>query len=117
MTSLGNKSVLAKNLTYYVDRSGKSQKELSEIVGVATSTFNDWMKGKKYPRIDKIEMLANYFGILKSDLIEDREKNIPSDKVELTEGEKALLELFKQVPEEKQRMVLNMIRVALNSKE
>ena len=117
MTSLGNKSVLAKNLTYYVDRSGKSQKELSEIVGVATSTFNDWMKGKKYPRIDKIEMLANYFGILKSDLIEDREKKIPSDKVELTEGEKALLELFKQVPEEKQRMVLNMIRVALNSKE
>ena len=117
MTSLGNKSVLAKNLTYYVDRSGKSQKELSEIVGVATSTFNDWMKGKKYPRIDKIEMLANYFGILKSDLIEDREKIVPSDKVELTEGERALLELFKQVPEESQQLVLQMIRAALGSKE
>lgn len=72
MSNIGNKEVLANNLTYYIERSGKSQKELAEVVGVATSTFNDWVKGKKYPRIDKIEMLANYFGILKSDLIEQR---------------------------------------------
>lgn len=118
MTSIGNKSVLAKNLTYYVDRSGKTQKELSEIVGVATSTFNDWMKGKKYPRIDKIEILANYFGILKSDLIEDRDqKNLPSDKLNLTEGEKAILELFNKVPENQQQLVLQMIRAALGNQE
>lgn len=72
MTNMGNKEVFAKNLAYYVERSGRSQKELSEVVGVATSTFNDWMKAKKYPRIDKIEILANYFGILKSDLIEEK---------------------------------------------
>lgn len=72
MTSIGNKKVFANNLAYFVERSGKSQKELAEVVGVATSTFNDWMKGKKYPRIDKIEILANYFGILKSDLIEEK---------------------------------------------
>ena len=116
MTSIGNKSVMAKNLTYYVNRSGKTQKELSEIVGVATSTFNDWMKGKKYPRIDKIEILANYFGILKSDLIEDRDQKNPPDKVELTEGEKMMLDLFRLVPEEKQQMVTEMIRVALKTK-
>ncbi len=72
MTNLGNKEIMAKNLRYYVDRSGKTQRELCEIFGVATSTFNDWMKGKKYPRIDKIELMANYFCILKSDLIEDK---------------------------------------------
>lgn len=72
MSNIGNKQVLANNLAYYVERSGKSQKELAEMVGVATSTFNDWVKGKKYPRIDKIEMLANIFRILKSDLIEER---------------------------------------------
>lgn len=117
MTSIGNKVVLAKNLTYYVERSGKTQKELSEMVGVATSTFNDWMKGKKYPRIDKIEMLANFFGILKSDLIEDKEKKTSPDELQLTEGEKMLLDLFKRVPEDKQKMVLQMIRAALSSKE
>ena len=72
MTNLGNKEVMAKNLTYYVGRSGKTQKEIAAVVGVAPSTFNDWMKAKKYPRIDKIEILADYFGILKSDLIEEK---------------------------------------------
>ena len=72
MSNLGNKEVMAKNLRYYVEKSGRTQKEMCEILDVSTSTFNDWMKGKSYPRIDKIELLANYFKILKSDLIEDK---------------------------------------------
>lgn len=72
MTNLGNKETFAKNLSFYIDRSGKTKKELAEIVGVAPSTLNEWTKAKKYPRIDKIEILANYFGILKSDLIEEK---------------------------------------------
>lgn len=81
MSNLGNKEVMAKNLKYYMEISGKSQKELCEIVGVSTSTFSDWVKGKKYPRIDKIELLANYFKILKSDLIEEKsEEHIEMQK-------------------------------------
>lgn len=76
MDNIENKEALAKNLSRYIKRSGKTQKELAAIVGVAPSTFNDWIKGKKYPRIDKIETLANYFGILKSDLIEDTREDI-----------------------------------------
>ena len=72
MSNIGNREVFAKNLAYYLERSGKTQKELSEIVGVSKSTFNDWMKAKKYPRIDKIEIMADYFRILKSDLIEEK---------------------------------------------
>ena len=72
MTSIGNKQILASNLRRFVDRSGKSQKEIAETIGVAPTTFNDWMKAKKYPRIDKVELLANYFGIQKSDLIEEK---------------------------------------------
>ena len=114
MTNIGNKTILAKNLTYYVERSGRTQKELAEIVGVATSTFNDWMKGKKYPRIDKIELLANYFGILKSDLIEDKDEkeNSPSE-LQLTEGEERMLELFRMIPIDRQPEALELLRVAL----
>lgn len=72
MSNIGNREVFSKNLAYYIERSGKTQKEIAEIVGVSTSTFNDWVKAKKYPRIDKIENLAEYFRILKSDLIEER---------------------------------------------
>ena len=72
MSNIGNKKTMAENLSYYVDMSGRTQKELSQIFGVAYSTFNDWINAKKYPRIDKIEIMANYFGIKKSDLIEDK---------------------------------------------
>ena len=66
--------IFAKNLKYYMDREGINQKELADIVNVSAPTVNDWVKAKKYPRIDKIEILSNYFGILKSDLIEDKEE-------------------------------------------
>lgn len=72
MSNIGNKETMAKNLMYYLEKSGMTQKEMAEIVGVAASTFNDWMRAKKYPRIDKIEIMANHFGILKSDLIEEK---------------------------------------------
>lgn len=67
-----SKEVFAKNLRYYMERKGKTQRELAEIVGVSAPTVNEWLKAKKYPRIDKIEILSNYFGILKSDLIEEK---------------------------------------------
>ena len=72
MSNIGNKEVMAKNLSYYVERSGKSQRAISEELGFSRTIFNEWLNGKKYPRIDKIELLANYFGILKSDLIEEK---------------------------------------------
>lgn len=109
MSDLGNKQVMAKNLNYYVERSGRTQKELAEVVGVASSTFNDWCKGKKYPRIDKIEMLANYFGILKSDLIEDKSKK-PTDNGELSEGQKKLYDFILSVPEDKVDLVLRVMK-------
>jgi transcriptional regulator with XRE-family HTH domain len=116
MSNLGNKEIFAKNLAYYLERSGKDQKEVADEVGVAPSTFNEWMKAKKYPRIDKIEMLANYFGILKSDLIEEASEDgySPSEPT-LTEGEKMLLDLFNRVPKDQQQLVLQMIRAALGS--
>lgn len=74
MSSAWSKKTFAKNLRYYMVRSGKTQKELAEIAGVSAPTFNEWVNEKKYPRIDKVQRLADYFGILKSDLIEDKEK-------------------------------------------
>ena len=77
MSENDSKQIFADNLNYYLLINGVSQKEVSEKLGVASSTINEWCKGKKYPRIDKIEKLANYFGILKSDLIEVRPEEQP----------------------------------------
>lgn len=67
-----SKKTFARNLRYYMEISGKNQKELAEVAGVSAPTFNEWINEKKYPRIDKIQRLADYFGILKSDLIEEK---------------------------------------------
>ena len=131
MSNIGNKETFSKNLSYYVKISGRDQKEIAEYVGVAPSTFNEWIKAKKYPRIDKIEKLATYFGILKSDLIEEKDwKNSPEEP-KLTEGEKMWLELYHRVsddtrdtlikmmssfdrlPEDRKEFALQVIRAAL----
>lgn len=70
-----SKEVFSKNLIYYMNRKGVNQKELADIVGVSAPTVSEWISSKKYPRIDKIEIMANYFGILKSDLIEDKSED------------------------------------------
>ncbi len=72
MSNIGNKETMAKNLKYYIAKSGKDRRELSEIWGFPYSTVTEWINGKKYPRIDRIEVMAEYFGIMKSDLIEER---------------------------------------------
>lgn len=76
MSALGNKEILSRNLKYYIERSGKDRRELAEIWGFPYSTVTEWINGKKYPRIDRIEIMADYFGILKSDLIEEKTEKV-----------------------------------------
>lgn len=72
MGNLGNKEIMAKNIQYYMDLHKKTRSDMCEALGVKYTTFTDWVKGNSYPRIDKIELMANYFGIEKSDLVEER---------------------------------------------
>lgn len=99
-SDLGNKEVFAKNLKYYMDYEEVDRKKVSDDLDIPYTTFNDWYNAETYPRIDKIEMLANYFGIKKSDLIEDKYKNQEMDELEilfsknkdiLTEDDKATI--------------------------
>lgn len=68
----GNTEIMAKNIQYYMNKYGKSRQDMCDALGVKYTTFTDWVNGNSYPRIDKIELMANYFGIEKSDLVEAR---------------------------------------------
>lgn len=116
MSSIGNKEVFSKNLRFYLEMTDKTQKDVALAIGVTPASLNEWLKGKKYPRIDKIELLARYFGILKSDLIEEKGMNKTLPQVQtLTEGETMLLELFRQIPEDAQKMYLEVLRASLKN--
>lgn len=71
MSDLGNKEVFSNNLKKYMEIMNVTRAEMVDKMGVAYSTFNDWYNAETYPRIDKIEWLANFFGIPKSKLIEE----------------------------------------------
>lgn len=70
--SLRNKEVMSNNLKYYMNKKGVDRNQLCSDLDLKYMTVSDWINAKTYPRIDKIELLANYFGINKSDLIEEK---------------------------------------------
>lgn len=64
--------IFSKNLNYFLELNNKSQKEVADALGIGLSTFNSWCTGTKLPRMDKVQLLADYFGVSKSDLIDDK---------------------------------------------
>ena len=70
--SLGNKEIMAENIQYYLAKNAKAPIDMVRDLEFKQTTVYDWINARTYPRIDKIEMMANYFGIDKSDLVEKR---------------------------------------------
>ena len=64
------KKVFSKNLKYFMEQKGISQMDLVNDLQLSQSTVSNWCTGLKLPRMNKIQMLADYFGIEKSDLLE-----------------------------------------------
>ena len=71
MSNLGNKEIMAQNIRRYCDQKGMSMMKLSEELDVPYNTVCNWCNAVSYPRIDKIERMANLFGVTKADLVED----------------------------------------------
>lgn len=71
-TNVKNKEIFSKNLDYYMKKKGVDRNTLCADLNLKYTTVRDWLKGITYPRIGKIELLANYFNVNKSDLIEDK---------------------------------------------
>ncbi len=104
MSSLGNCVVFSKNLKRLMDLNGVDRNAVCAALDFKYTTFTDWYNGKKYPRIDKIEKLANYFGVLKSELIE--EKNSPSAD-ELSPAKKQLIDrVMRMSPDQLEKLDL-----------
>ena len=72
MSDCLQKKIFSKNLNELMFLNGKSQSEVASAIGVSPQTFNTWMQGIAIPRMDKIQLLADYFNVKKSLLIEQR---------------------------------------------
>ena len=112
-------SIRSERIKALIEQSKQSYQELEKTTGIKKSSLQRYASGvtTKIP-LDVIEKLSKAFNVSQEYLMgwDEEEKNSP-EELQLSEGEKTILELFRKVPEDKQRMVLDMIRVALSSKE
>lgn len=109
-----HREIFATNLKRYMALNGKSRKDVCKALGYSYFTFSDWVNGKKMPRMDKVEQLANYFGILKSDLIEKKETATQGGG--LSESKRQLLDLAESCTEEEAEKLLQMMQILLDKK-
>jgi transcriptional regulator with XRE-family HTH domain len=68
---IDNKGIMAKNIQHYMLQNSVKASDICNALNFPMATFSDWIHAKSYPRIDKIELMANYFGVSKSDLVEN----------------------------------------------
>ena len=106
--SLGNKQIMADNIKRLLSAKGLNPRQLAIALDFKYTTVNDWVNAKTYPRIDKIEMLANFFNVSKSDLVENKNEEMATtspvqaiyDQLTPPRQAKALTYLKKQLLEQ-----------------
>ena len=98
---------------------GMKQSELCEKAKIPKSALSEYISGAYEPKQDRLFLMAQALDVdpvwlMGFDVPMEKQKSSPSEP-QLTEGEKVLIDLFRQVPEEHQQMVLQMIRAALST--
>lgn len=90
------------NLQNYMDANNLSRHDLCKALDIPYTTVSSWLSCASYPRIDKIEALAEYFNITKKELTEDS-----------SSLKNELLEKINSLPPSQHKLVLDMIDTLL----
>lgn len=102
-----DKTIFARNLNYYLAKNGESQIDIVRFLGVSKSTVSAYCSGSQVPRIDKIELLAQHFGIQKSDLIDEKQ---PPEAGELSDIAMQIAKMVDRLPPESRQLLLVQVR-------
>ena len=119
MNARNKMSTTHERLKTALQNANMKQVELCQVTGLDKGAISCYISGRYEPKTDAINKIAialnvNEMWLMGYDVPMEREKNTP-DKLVLNEGEKMLLELFRQIPEEQQQVFLEMGRVYANS--
>lgn len=107
--NLGNKETMSFNLKRLLDSKRMNPHQFADTMGFKYTTVMNWIKANSYPRIDKIELMARYFGVDKSDLVE--EYNPIKEKQSTTK--QILDDVFGKLESRRQEKVLDFAQAEL----
>lgn len=87
----------AQNLKNIMQKRNKTQSDLVKDLSFRQATVSDWLNGKKYPRMDKVEKLANYLGVSINELLMQSVSEPPVPAIQLTDQEKSMIKKYRQL--------------------
>ena len=106
MSDFQNRRIMAANIQKYMAICGYTRLDLAKLLGISYSTLRDWVTAKTYPRINKIDAMAQIFGCEKKDLIEQPGVNtleaLPADDIRV-------LEQYHKLSEENRDLIVQLI--------
>ena len=111
-------SSTSERLKEAMESSRMKQADLARATGLSKGGISNYVTGRYEPKSDIISKLAKALNCSEMwlwgyDVPKTRQEPISPDEEKLTEGEKAMLELFRRIPVERQPEALELLRVAL----
>lgn len=106
--STNQRIVFVNNLCHYMQMRGVDQSDIVTALGISASTVSDWVNGKKYPRVDAMQKIADYLGVLLSDLTTEHSDDDKSGP--LTPSESELITIFRDLNDKGQDALLRQAR-------
>ena len=108
-----NKQIMAEHIKEKLNQNDMTAKEFSDKLGFKYTTVLDWIHAKTYPRIDKIEKMANFFGVDKADLIEPHRASKEDDEKPLTRNQKLIAySIDPDISDEERQAIIEMVQAA-----
>ncbi|WP_323714455.1 helix-turn-helix transcriptional regulator [Mammaliicoccus sciuri] len=92
------RKILSQNLKKLMHDKNVTQSQLSDSLGLSQSTISNWLREEKYPRIQHIQQLADFFNVPKSHLTEAKRTEQPDNVAAHIDGDYTEEEL-KQIRE------------------
>lgn len=99
------------------------QADLCEKAGISKSTLSEYLSGRYLPKQDKTFLIAQALNVDPVWLMgydvpmetkaQQEQKKAPTTEQQLSDGERLMLQLFRQIPEDRQPEALDLLRVAL----
>ena len=105
--------IFSENLRYYMQLCGKTQINIVNDLGFNKSAVSTWVNGTRLPRMDKVDILARYFGVKRSDLVDEHDRNsMPAAASPL---EKELIDFFYKLNPLGQEMLVDYADTLVSS--
>ena len=106
--------IFSMNLKRLLSEKRITQAEAAKAVGVSPQTFNTWVQGIAFPRSGKLQRIADYFDVYKSELIEPINEQSQAKRMVMYA---AMLEKIAQLDDEDRARIDERLSAMLESEK